>query len=254
MKPSQVAAQLFTIREHLKTPADIAESFRKIREIGYEAVQISGMTRPETGELKKMLDDNGLKCCSTHDPANAILKETDKVIDFLKAIDCPTTAIPSLPAEYRSLDGYKRLAKEASEAGQKMKDAGITLMYHNHRFEFEKYDGKTGLDIIYDESDPELLQGEIDTYWVQAGGACPAAWCARLRNRLPVVHFKDMAIINNEQVICEIGVGNLDFHKVTEECEKSGTQWFAVEQDTCPGDPFESLKISFEYIKNNLCS
>lgn len=253
MKTEQIAAQLYTVRDFLKTPEDIAATLKKVKDIGYQAVQISALAPIEAPVLKKMLADNGLKCCSSHiHPAAVVLNEPEKAIDYLKEIDCPTLAIPSLPPDYRTLDGYKRFAHEASEAGRKMRDAGLILMYHNHRFEFQKYGGKTGLDIIYDESDPECLQGEIDTYWIQAGGGDPVAWCARLKNRLPVVHYKDMTVIDNKEIMCEIGQGNLDFHAITKACDESGTQWFAVEQDVCPGDPFESLKISFDYMKSSL--
>ena len=127
------------------------------------------------------------------------------------------------------------------------------LTYHNHALEFLKLDDKTVLDIIYDESNKQNLQAEIDTYWVQLGGGDPAAWCRKLRGRLPLLHLKDcVGTVDNTSQLCEIGSGNLNFKEIVAAAASAGCKWYIVEQDTCPGDPFDSLKISFEYIRANL--
>jgi len=254
MKIKNVGAQLFTLRDLLKTPADVAKTLPQVRAIGYEVVQLSGLAPMEPKDLKKILDDCGLWGCSTHEPMDAILKDTDRLIERLKIVGAVTTAIPWIGEDYRSEDGYKRLALEANAAGRKLKAAGIILMYHNHGFEFQKYGDKLGLEILYDESDPELLQGEIDTYWVQYGGGNPAAWCRRLKGRMPLVHLKDMTVLNNQPTMTEIGQGNIDFKEIRDACDRSGVTWFMVEQDTCRRPPLESLKLSFDYIKRTLCT
>ncbi len=254
MQLKNVGAQLYTMRDLLKTPEDMAKNLPKVRKIGYEVVQVSGVGPIEPKELRKILDDCGLWCCVTHEPTDMIIKETDKIIEKLKILGAVTTAIPGLGPEYRSEDGYKRLAQEGSEAGRKMKEAGITLMYHNHSFEFEKFNGRTGYSIIFEESDPRYLHAELDTYWIQHGGASPAAWCRRLKGRIPLLHLKDMAIIEGKQTIAEIGAGNIDFKEIRDICDAGGTTWYMVEQDTCPGNPLDSLKKSFDYIKGNLCT
>lgn len=254
MELKNVGAQLYTLHGMLKTPEEIAKTLPKVREIGYEVVQVSGVGPIEPAELRKILDGCGLSCCATHEPTDKILHETDQVIEKLKIIGAPTTGIGSVGPEYYSEEGYKRLAAEASEAGRKMKEAGITLMYHNHSFEFQKYGGKTGLAILFDESDPRYLQAEPDTYWIQHGGASPAAWCRKLKGRIPVIHLKDMAIVAGQQTIAEIGAGNIDFKEIRDICDEGGTQWYVVEQDTCPGSPLDSLKQSYDYIKEELCT
>jgi sugar phosphate isomerase/epimerase len=124
------------------------------------------------------------------------------------------------------------------------------LTYHNHHLEFRKLDGKLILDRIYSETNPNNLQGEIDTYWVQFGGGDPAGWCRCLKNRLPLLHLKDFRI-NDDNVpeFAEIGQGNLNIPDIIKASEESGCEWFIVEQDKWPGDPFESIKISFDYLK-----
>jgi sugar phosphate isomerase/epimerase len=116
-------------------------------------------------------------------------------------------------------------------------------------------DGKPLLETIYDRTHPENLQGEIDTYWVQAGGGDSVQWCRRLKNRLPLLHLKDYTVdAMGKPQIAEIGYGNLDFKAIVAEGEASGCQWFIVEQDTCQGDPFDSIKLSFDFIQANLVS
>jgi sugar phosphate isomerase/epimerase len=97
------------------------------------------------------------------------------------------------------------------------------------------------------------LQGEIDTYWIQHGGADPVAWCAKLANRLPLLHIKDYTVLpTGKPDFTTIGAGNLNWPGIIAAADKSGCAWFIVEQDFTPGDPFDAVKQSFEYIKANL--
>jgi len=131
-----------------------------------------------------------------------------------------------------------------------LKKAGQVLAYHNHHVEFRKLKGEIILERIFRQSS---IQGEIDTYWVQYGGGDPTQWCRQLKGRLPIIHLKDFGINDKSEIaMCEIGKGNLDFKGIISAAESSGCKWFVVEQDTCPGDPFDSLEISFNYIKEHL--
>jgi sugar phosphate isomerase/epimerase len=256
MKISQLAAQLFTLREHLKTPADIAASLKKVRAIGYEAVQVSGMGPIDEAELVKMLKEEGLTLCATHEPSNVILDETDKVIERLYKLDCKYTAYPyPVGVDFANQEQVDTLIRKLNAAGEKMAREGQVLTYHNHAHEFHRFQGKPLLDYIYAKSDPRFLQGEIDTYWVQAGGGDPVEWCAKLKNRLPLLHLKDYGVgADGKPFFAEIGEGNLDFPAIIQAAEASGTEWFIVEQDRCPGDEFESLAISFRNIQAKLVS
>jgi sugar phosphate isomerase/epimerase len=256
MKLHQVAAQLYTCRDLLKTPADIASTLRRLREVGYTAVQVSGMGPIAEEELNAILDGEGLVCCATHEPADRILNETPQVIERLQKLRCAYTAYP-FPAgvDLSSGESVDALIAKLDAAGAAMAAAGITLCYHNHNQEFRKLGGKTILDRIYDQTDPKHLQGEPDTYWVHFGGGENVEWCEKLAGRLPLIHLKDYETNEeNKPALCEIGKGNLNFKRIIAAAEKSGCKWFIVEQDTCPGDPVDSLKQSFEYIKANLIS
>jgi sugar phosphate isomerase/epimerase len=254
MKINQVAAQLYTLRDFIKTPPEIAATLKKVRKIGYQAVQVSAMGPIPEAELVKMLDGEGLTCCATHEPAVQILAEPERVVERLTKLGCKYTAYPH-PAGIDLSDAAQvhDLAAKLDTAGAVLRKAGQILTYHNHAIEFLKINGALVLDTLYSRTSLENLQGELDTYWVQYGGGDPADWCLRLDGRLPLLHMKDYAFTAQDKpVMAEIGYGNLDWKKIIPAAEKAGCQWFIVEQDVCPGDPFDSLKKSFDHIHDEL--
>jgi len=249
MSQSALAAQLYTVREFTRTPADIANTMRKVREIGYKAVQLSALGTIDTPELKSILDGEGLTVCATHTSYEQMRDEPQAVIDEHNLLACKHAAIGGLPGEYRNAEGYMKFAKEASEVAGKLKEGGLTFSYHNHSFELEKFNARTGLAILYEESDPEVFNAEIDTYWIQHGGGDPAAWIQKMKGRAPLVHLKDMVVLGGRQIMAEVGEGNLNWPGILGACKEAGTQWYLVEQDTCQRDPFESLAISLRNLK-----
>lgn len=254
MAPLNIAAQLYTVRDFCKTTEDFAASMKKIAAIGYQAVQVSGIGPIADEDVKRICDDHGLKIVITHVSYDRLWNQTSAVIEQHQLWGCQNAAIGSMPAEYREDEaGYLRFAQEASLVGERFAAAGMTFSYHNHSFEFAKFGKRTGLEIIYAESDPRYLMAEIDTYWVQHGGGDPADWIRRMKNRMPVVHFKDMMISadgwNVQQVMAEVGEGNLNWSAIITACREAGVAWAAVEQDICQRDPFESLRVSYENLK-----
>ncbi len=249
----RIAAQLYTLRDFTKTPKDIAESMKKVSGIGYKAVQVSGMGPIEAKELKKILDDEGLKACATHINYYRIRDEFNAVVQEHGILECPYVAIGGLPAEYRgSAEGFRKFAKEASGNARKLKEAGFGFGYHNHSFELEKFEGKTAIQIMFEESDPEVFTFEIDTYWIQHGGGDPAEYVKKMKGRIPLLHLKDMGVHQGKPVMAEVGEGNLNWERILAEAKNSGVEWYLVEQDTCLRDPFESLEISYNNLKKML--
>jgi sugar phosphate isomerase/epimerase len=254
MKLSQVAAQLYTLRDFLKTPADIAKSLQKVAAIGYRAVQVSGMGPIPEAELNAILKGEGLVCCATHEPANLIRQKPEQIVERLNKLNCRYTAYPH-PAgvDWSRREDIDLMILDLDRAGETLRKAGQVLTYHNHAIEFIQIAGSTALDYIYAGTDPKNLLGEIDTYWVQYGGGDPVAWCRKLKGRLPLLHLKDYVFTTQDKpAFAEIGRGTLNWPEIIKAAEASGCQWFIVEQDTCPGDPFDSLKISYDYIAANL--
>jgi sugar phosphate isomerase/epimerase len=171
------------------------------------------------------------------------------VIDLHATYGCPYAGIGGLPGEYRSAEGFARFAREASQVARRLAEGGLRFVYHNHSFELEKFGDRTGLQILYEDSDPAVFLSEIDTYWVQHGGGSPAAWIRRLKGRAQCVHLKDMTNRGGQQLMAEVGEGNLDWPDILAACREAGTEWYIVEQDTCQRDPFESLAISLRNLR-----
>lgn len=250
MKKSQLAVQLYTLRDFIKSPFDIAATFRKVREIGYEAIQVSGMGPIAEEELVKIANDNGLVICATHENARTICEDTDKVIERLKKLNCRYTAYPHPHNPFVSKRAVLEVAAQINKAAVAMEKEGITLCYHNHALEFEKFDGELILDTIYNNA--PALQAEIDTFWIQAGGQNPVEWIKRFPGRQPLLHLKEYGVIKNDRKMFSIGSGNLNWKEIIAAGSACGVEYFIVEQDDCNGvDPFDELRRSYNFIAEN---
>jgi sugar phosphate isomerase/epimerase len=256
MRIEQVALQLYTVRDKLSSPAEVAATLKRISEIGYGAVQLGGGAPMRDEELARILSDNGLICCSSHDGGADILDHPQTVIESLGKLDCTSTAYPYPGGmEFEELADVLALAKRLNNAGRVYREAGTSLAYHNHAIEFRRFGERLMLDVIYEETDPECLQGEPDTYWIQYGGGDPVGWCHKLKGRMPLLHMKDYKVTAEQSpTFAEIGQGNLDWPSIVAAAEEAGCEWYIVEQDRCDGDSLEAARASFDYIAENLCS
>ena len=249
MADSVLAAQLYTLRDFTKTPADIAATMKKVRQLGYEAVQTSALGPIDPAELKRITDGEGLQIVATHVSYDRIREEPQAVIDEHKLWGCRHVAIGGLPADFRNEAGFPAFARQASQAARPLIEAGLTFSYHNHSFELQRFGGRTALEVLAEESDPEVFSFEIDTYWIQHGGANPVTWLDRLNGRMHVVHLKDMAMDGSKQLFAEVGEGNLEWEPILAACKRAAIEWYIIEQDTCQRDPFEALGISLRNLK-----
>jgi sugar phosphate isomerase/epimerase len=256
MNITQVAANLYTCRDLLKTPPEIAKTLKRLRAVGYTAVQVSGVGPIEAEALNEILSGEGLVCCATHAASQEILDAPEAVVEHLNKLHCKITAYPCpVGVDFDNREMVYGWIAKLQRAGQVLHEAGQILCYHNHSHEFRKLDGKRILELIYDGTSADVLQGEPDTYWIQYGGGDCVEWCEKLKGRLPIIHLKDYQITaENKPHYCELGAGNLNFKKIIAAAEQAGCEWFIVEQDTCPGDPVHSLAQSFRYIQENLIS
>lgn len=250
MKKEQIAAQLYTLREFTKTAEDLDLTLQRVAEIGYTAVQLSAIGPIDPREVKASADRHGLSICATHVPYARLLGDLDAVIAEHKLWNCRYVGLGMIPRHYAEAgrEGYEAFIREMSEPARKLRDAGLQFVYHNHKLEFEKYGGRTAMDLLLAETDPLDFHFELDTYWAQAGGADPAAWIRKLDGRMKVVHLKDMAIYEDEQHFAELGEGNMNWDAILDACRAVGMEWYIVEQDVCRRDPFESLAVSWKYL------
>ena len=254
---SQLAVQMYTVRDFTATAEDLAATLAKIRAIGYPAVQLSaigamaGGTPAVSAQLaRRMLDDNGLHCIATHRSWESLTGETEKEIAFHHTLGCDFAAIGSLPPAYAESGaaGYAAFARDAAPVIAHLKDAGIRFGYHNHAGEFERTgDTRTRFDILIEEGGPNLCL-ELDLYWIAHAGANPQRLVERCAGRVPVIHVKDKEIVDGQPVMAPVGEGNLDWPSLLPACADAGVEWYAVEQDVCRRDPFDCLRSSFQFL------
>ncbi len=248
---TQIGAQLYTIREHTKTVADIARSMERIRDIGYEAVQISAFGPADDREVAGIMQDCGLTVAATHVSWPALIEDTAAVIDTHHTWDCRHVAIGGLPPDYRSLEGIDRFIDELRPVAATLRAEGLDFSYHNHSHELVRLGGKTLLERLYETASPDDLKAEIDLYWITAGGGDPAHWVRMLGRRQPLLHLKDMAVLpDRTQRFAEVGEGNLNWPAILDAAREVGVEWYLVEQDNCYGeDPFTCLETSLRNMR-----
>jgi sugar phosphate isomerase/epimerase len=253
MKKERIAVQLYSVRDYCNDAHEIVETLKKVRAIGYRAVELSSVGPLPPHELAKVLDGEGLTCCSTHEDVEELLTDPESVIERLGILTCKFTVYP-MPRgqDLSSTEGVKRLSKALNRSGRLFAKAGITLAYHNHNLEFHRLNGKTVFDWLMAETDAKALAAELDTYWVQAGGADPVEMLGRMKSRVPILHIKDYGVdTRGKATFEEIGQGNLDWERILAAAKRAGCRWYVVEQDSDweNADPFLSLKMSLTYLK-----
>lgn len=266
-----VALQLYTVRDYMD--ADFVGTLAKVKEMGYDGVEFAGLYGYEPKQIKHWCDSLGLVPVSAHVPLAEMLEDVDKVIADYKAIGCEYIAVPYVTEERRpGGELFLQMVDEIREIGKKAAEAGLTLLYHNHDFEFDKLEsGQCGLDYLYENVPAEYLQTELDQCWVKYAGYEPVEYLQKYSDRSPVVHLKDFyksgeqegdpyALIGlNEDEKKEntafefrpVGYGIQDIPAIIAAAEAAGSKWLVVEQDqpSMGKNPLECAQASIEYLK-----
>ena len=249
----KLGAQLYSVRDHLKTPEDVRATFLKMKEIGYQNVQLSGNAPIDAEVLRNICEETGTSIVITHTAPERILNETEAVIAEHKIFGCPVIGIGSMPKEYRDgAEGVERFIADFSEAFAKIEAAGLKIAYHNHAFELTTAYDETRSVFDYMIETLKTMQFTADVYWIRKGGGDEAEYLRRIgSDRLINVHFKDMAK-DEEQSICACGDGVIDFAKLTAVCEELGVKNILVEQDNAnkfeDGD-IAQMEKSFRHLR-----
>ena len=262
-----IGLQLYTVRDAMAK--DPAASLAKVAQIGYTSVEGATYTGSElfygsdAKTFKALLKQNGLIMPSAHyrlgeEQVNGASQKGTILNDWEKAVaDAAEVGVKYMVCAYLSqtergsLDHYKKVAEDFNKAGEVCKKAGIQLCYHNHDFEFIQEDGKYPYETILHNTDKNLVKFEMDMYWITKANQDPFALFNENPGRFPLWHIKDMDK-TPERKFTEVGNGTIDFKKIFAQSKKAGLQYFFVEQDICPGDPFNSITQSITYIKKNL--
>ncbi len=248
-----IGAQLYGLREFTKTPEDFSETLKKVADMGYTCVQVSG-TCPYEGEwLAEALKSAGLTCGLTHYSFDEMKADTKAVVEKHKKFGCKYIGIGCMPNSGERADKsyWKKFSDEAIPVARAMKENGAYLMYHNHDFEFENIDGECIWDYLTQTIPADIMGLTVDTHWVATGGRDIIETLNSVKDRIPCVHFKDTVIVDKERRFAPVGHGILDFPKIIETCLDLGVEYAFVEQDNCYGeDPFACMKKSYDYLSS----
>ncbi len=258
-----IGLQLYTVRDEIKK--DVKGTIAKVAETGYNSVEVFGYAdgkffglTPE--EFSAVLKSNHLVTPSGHYTMTDFLTRGDEdqlkrtVADAVK-MSHDFFVIPYLTDDLRTgLDDYKKLAVKLNRAAEEVKSAGMQLAYHNHDFEFKDWGGgKTGFDIFLKETDPKLVNFEMDIYWISKAGIDPIQFIKSNAGRIKMWHIKDMDS-TPEKSFTEVGSGVINYKEIFKYKKESGMKYFFVEQDKTKIPVYESISRSLQYLKNNILS
>jgi len=246
----KIGAQLYTVREFTQTTKDFANTIKKVADMGYDCVQVSGIGAEITStEIAEICGAQNVEVAITHTAPDRIKNETAQVIQDHITMGAKYIGVGAVPWGTRlTKEGYADFVKDFTPAAKAIKEAGLQFMYHNHDFEFAKFDGKLAMDYLI-ENMPDT-GFTLDTYWVQLGGGDPAWWIKKLASRVDVIHVKDLVIVDGVPHMTEILEGNLNWNAIFEACKTAGVKYAMVEQDDCYGkNPFECLELSLRNLR-----
>jgi sugar phosphate isomerase/epimerase len=239
-----VAIQLYSVRDAMEK--DYAGTLKQLAEFGYKGVEFAGFGEFSALQIKGLLEELGLTPVGSHTNLSLLRESFDKVIEYNlmignKYIVCPFNA-------YESKEDYISAAKFYDECGEKIRACGLEFLYHNHDFEFTKFDGEYGLDIIYKNVKPENMGAELDLGWTFYMGIDPAAFLKSFKRRCPLIHIKDFLSVG-EKTFTEIGNGLVDVRGIAATAVEAGVEWLIVEQDVSTITSMESARINLENLK-----
>lgn len=243
----ELGLQMYSIREHLETYDDVKNAMETIKAMGYTVVQTAGQ-KISLEELAEITNEVGITVCGTHCGFDSLAADPEKAMETHRKLGTTNIGIGGFFAENE--EAVKTFIQRANAFADAIYEHGFKFTYHNHDHEFRRFGDKTIMDMLVEGLDPVKTSFCLDTHWVQRGGGDVCAWIEKLAGRIDILHLKDMTIQpDRTPIMCEIGLGNMDFDRIMQSAEKAGVKYYVVEQDICPGDSFDSVKLSADYIK-----
>jgi sugar phosphate isomerase/epimerase len=251
-----IGVQLYTLRAVL--PEKPLETLKALEQIGYREVEAvaNGLDK-----IWPALQQTSLKPVSIHLDTAMFTRNQDKLPAALEDAKkrgfryavCPYIA----PADRGGADVIRKLGDTLNKAGEFCNKAGLRLCYHNHAFEFQPSGNGTLLDVLMQTAEPRLVGLELDIMWSQVAGIDPVSVLKRYGKRVVLMHLKnvsdEVSKQYNERVprsaFREVGNGVIDIPGVLKAAHAAGVEHYFVEQDQAPGDPLDSLRQSYQYLR-----
>lgn len=249
MTGKQLAVQIYTLRKELAD--DVPGTLQAVADIGYDGIELWFANWPPAMELKAILDDTGLRPAGAHVAYLGLRDNLNAVINYHRSVGNRDLTIPFLAENLRgSADAWHARVVEFAEIGQRCRDAGMRLSYHNHAMEFQELvDGVEAHDFIFSEVDSDVLKAQLDTYFITAMGKDPVAYLRRYSGRVPLLHVKELGTVDGREDTVEVGQGVLDWPAILEVAEGAGVEWYIVEQDRQTRPALESIAMSYQYLR-----
>ncbi len=262
----KIAAQLFTLREHLTNKSDFHRSLHQLAAAGFEYVEFAAVGAVDgenadttAAEARAMLDDHGIKAFGAHRRWGDLRDRTGQEIEYLTTLGCQMVATPIIfdQYDYTEFDGYRRFLDDAVEIRAKLAAAELDFCFHNHSHEFVYFAGTSGMEYLIENSD---LFIELDVYWTSVTGADPVPLIDRLGNRCRYLHCKDAQVFPPDDAgewtmpgptFAPVGEGLLNWTAILAAARRAGTEYYVIEQDRCLRDPFDCLSSSRQFLLAN---
>jgi sugar phosphate isomerase/epimerase len=247
----QIGLQLYTVRDLLEK--DFEGTLEQIAQVGYKNMEFAGYYNRTPEQVRAILDRLKLASPSSHIGGPLMQRDAAAQIKIAQTIGQKYITLPSYNFGRDSgADGFKRGAAEFNKWGQMCKDAGLRLAYHNHAAEFAKVDGgPTGYDVLMRETDPALVDFELDLYWTVFADQDPLALFAKYPGRFTMWHVKDMQRdAEGKKAMAPVGRGTIDFKTMFANAGKSGLRYFFVEHDNAAttGGSMASVQASYTHL------
>jgi len=235
-------------------PKDPKGVLKQVAEMGYKQIEsyegemgmFWGMTNTD---FKKYMDDLGMKVISGHCDTS---KDFERKANDAAAIGFKFLINPYIGPQ-KTLDDYKKFADIFNQSGEICKKAGLKFAYHNHDYSFETINGIIPQDVMMQNTDPSLVDFELDIYWVVTAGEDPVKWFEKYPNRFTLCHIKDRkknVPLSDKDASCIVGQGQIDFAKILKAGQKKGLQYFIIEQERYDNTtPLNAVKENAEYLK-----
>lgn len=252
-KPT-MAIQLYTLRDHIQTAEDFDGTLDRLSGMGVHDVQISGIGDIPAEVQRDILQKHDIQVCVTHKSFDWLLSCTQEAIEHHRIIGCDAIGIGSAPREARgNCAGVRDFIEKAQQLGATFRQNGMTFQYHNHDFEFERLADTDAcmMDLLMNETNPELFRFIPDVAWMHYAGKDPAALLYKLRGRVKVVHFKDYIIdADGNRKFVSLGQGVVNLKECYDAVCDLDIPFIAYEQDCdwTDGDAFKATEESWAYL------
>lgn len=237
--------QLYTLRSEMEK--DVAATLDRVAEIGYREVEFAGYFGHAPAEIRGFLEAAGLRAPAAHVGPELVEEAWPETLEAALEAGHEYVVVPSVPASMRgSLDAWRRTAERFTRAAEEARAAGLRFAYHNHDFEFRELEGRIPMDVFLETADPDLVEMELDLFWIVHGGGDPLAFIERWAGRIPLVHVKDRT---PDGRMVDVGAGAIDWAAIFRRRERAGIRHYFVEHDD-PDGPFRSVTASYRYLRD----